>query len=81
MKKLVARLLGLMLGDALLTQAKTEALISQCNRELVAAGCSPMDAEMEAHLRAPRDTYFDTEYVDTLPPLPSAAPDLPDTLA
>jgi hypothetical protein len=59
MKKLVARLLGLMLGDALLTQARAEAMIVECNRELVAAGCTPLDTGMEACLRAPRDTRPD----------------------
>ena len=70
MKKLIARILLALVNEAELARARTDRLITQCNRELVQAGCTPMDAQMEAALRAPRDTRLDTVVVDTLPPLP-----------
>lgn len=62
MKKLIARLLLAMLDEATWAQAKADAMLSQIDRELIAAGCSPMDAGMRDCIR---QHHLDLTQVDT----------------
>jgi len=67
MKKLIARLLLAMLDEATWAQARVDAILSQIDRELVTAGCTPMDAEMRDCIRQHhmQQTQVDTYVMDT----------------